>query len=421
MSVWRVRDLAESDLDEVLRLWEATSADAAVPALSVAELVGTLRDGHPGVVAVIGERVVGAALAQRAADRAWIQRVAIAADWRNRGIATDLLGSLETRLQATGVRRFAALVADADSSGAQQLFAHSGYRALSAVSFFEKLAPSEPVSSALLEQVGGTYLPEGLWDRIAGMADVKEIIERRVILPVQEAKLAARLGLQPPKAILLFGPPGTGKTSFARGVASRLGWPMVEVHASDFPASITGGAELRELFAVIKALDSAVVFLDEVEDIAGHRSNPSNRILTNELLKVIPGFRQGRNRLLVCATNDLAGVDPAFHRPGRFDCLIPVGLPDRHARSAIWDQIVSPRSPDVDLGILVESSHGFTPADIAHCASVAAHRAFERALKGGDAVLKTDDYVGAIEDFTPSTPSEVIDEFRDQATSWQRW
>lgn len=97
-------------------------------------------------------------------------------------------------------------MADDDSSGAQRLFTHAGYRASSQVCFYEKEAAPEPVASALLDQVAGSYLPDGLWDRIAGMADVKAIIERRVILPVQEAKLAARLGVQPPKAILLFGP-----------------------------------------------------------------------------------------------------------------------------------------------------------------------------------------------------------------------
>lgn len=116
-----------------------------MPGLSVAELVGTLRDGDPGVVAIVGERIVGVA-PQRVGDRAWIQRVAIAAEWCNRGIETDLLAGPEDRLQSSGVPRFAALVADEDRSGAQRLFTLAGYRASSQVCCYEKEAAPEPVA-----------------------------------------------------------------------------------------------------------------------------------------------------------------------------------------------------------------------------------------------------------------------------------
>ena len=76
----------------------------------------------------------------------------------------------------------------------------------------------------------------GAWDELGGMAGEKELIERRVILPLAQPQLAERLGLVPPRAVVLFGPPGTGKTSFAKGVASRLGWPFVEL----FPSRLAG-------------------------------------------------------------------------------------------------------------------------------------------------------------------------------------
>lgn len=423
MSAWRTRALTEADLDDVLRVWETTEPSGAVPGLSVAELVGTLRDGHPGVIATVGNEVVGAAIAQRAADRAWIQRIAISEPWRHRGIAKDLLTVLEGLLEAAGVRRFSVLIADgdADETAARQLFAYAGYASTNRVTFMEKAAMPVPANAALLEQVGGSHLPEGLWERIGGMDDVKRIIERRVILPVQEAELAAQLGVQPPKAILLFGPPGTGKTSFARGVASRLRWPLVEIHPSDLQASTTAGEDLRQAFGTIRALDSCVVFLDEVEDIAAVRTDPASRGLTNDLLKVIPAFRHGRHRLLICATNDLDAVDPAFHRPGRFDCLIPVGLPDTTARQSIWEVYIPGNIAGIDLVALAEQSEGFTPADIAHCAATAAHRAFERALSGGPRAVATTDYLEAIGHHTATTSPDTIRAFRSQAERDQRW
>lgn len=420
MTAWRTRPLSESDLDEVLRVWETTQRPETVPGLSVADLVGTLRDGNPGVVATVGRTIVGAAIAQRTADRAWIQRIAISEQWRHRGIARDLLSILEAQLIQAGVRKFSVLIGQSVSEGAAlQLFDQAGYSSTAEVTYLEKTVPAVSADTALLEQVGGVTLPAGLWERIGGMDNVKSIIERRVILPLERSDLAEELGVQPPKAILLFGPPGTGKTSFARGVASRLGWPFVEVHAADLRTS--AGADLRTIFSVIRAMEACVVFLDEVEDIAGVRTDPGARGLTNDLLKLVPPFRQGRNRLLVCATNDLSAVDPAFHRPGRFDCLIPVGPPDMAARRAIWRIHLPASAEGVDIDKLAERSEGFSPADIAHCAAAAAHRAFERALAGGPRALETADYLDVVNQHSLSIPPTVLHAFLEQAERDQRW
>jgi SpoVK/Ycf46/Vps4 family AAA+-type ATPase len=96
---------------------------------------------------------------------------------------------------------------------------------------------------------------------------------------------------------------------------------------------------LREAFVNLMELEAAVVFIDEVEEIAGSRSAiPSDpaHVVTNELLKLIPAFRQHDERLLICATNSVRSLDSAFLRPGRFDYIIPVGPPDDEARAAIW-------------------------------------------------------------------------------------
>ena len=94
----------------------------------------------------------------------------------------------------------------------------------------------DPGSAGILGQLGGRMVRAGAWDQLGGMIREKELIERQVILPLAHPQLAERLGLVPPRAIVLFGPPGTGKTTFAMGAASRLGWPFVEL----FPSRLAG-------------------------------------------------------------------------------------------------------------------------------------------------------------------------------------
>jgi ATP-dependent 26S proteasome regulatory subunit len=175
---------------------------------------------------------------------------------------------------------------------------------------------------------------------MGGMESEKQVIERRMVLPLTEPDAAHQYGVTPPKAVIVFGPPGTGKTSFAKAVAGRLGWPFVELFPSRLAApDVAMASALREAFATLMELETVVVFIDEVEEIAGSRSGvPSDPAhgVTNELLKLIPAFRQRDDRLLICATNSVRSLDSAFLRPGRFDYIIPIGPPDTTARAAIW-------------------------------------------------------------------------------------
>jgi SpoVK/Ycf46/Vps4 family AAA+-type ATPase len=254
-------------------------------------------------------------------------------------------------------------------------------------------------------------LPARLWDDLAGMHREKDLIERRVVAPLDRPEVATRHGVEPPRAIVLFGPPGTGKTSFARGIASRLGWPFVEILPSALLADPAGPAHaLRSAFDQVRRLERVLVFIDEVEEIASVRGDsPTGPMhgLTNELLKVVPAFRQHDERLLVCATNDLRSLDPAFTRPGRFDYVIPIGTPDDAARAAIWTRYVDASRVDVDT--LVRRSASFTPAEIAHVARVASQSSFERAVYAGSdgEGPTTEDHLAALADARPSVTDEV--------------
>jgi transitional endoplasmic reticulum ATPase len=428
MSIPRVRDFHEDDFDQVVRVWEESRSPEQRAVYGLAEVLAVLRDGGVAVVAAVGEVVVGAAAARIGGDRGWVVLLALADEWRGRGLGSAMLGELEKRVMGRGVHRLSALMAEGET-GVTAL-RNCGYETRD-LTYFERVVPLPPQEVGLLEELGGRMLARGLWETLAGMEHEKQLIERRVVLPLVDPDLAEEYGVKPPRAVVLFGPPGTGKTTFAKAVASRLGWPFVEVFPSRL-ASAGGGLALalRGTFNDIDQLEHAVVFIDEVEEIAGQRGGkPPSPLqgVTNELLKIIPAFREREGRLLVCATNFVRALDPAFLRHGRFDYVIPVGAPDAAARAAIWRRYIPAGVAErIDLDALVEASELFTPADIEFAARKGSQRALEIAVYGDlDEQPQvggptTADYAAALSETRPTLTTAIVDEFTEDIATIAR-
>jgi transitional endoplasmic reticulum ATPase len=426
MAMWRVRDFHADDLDAAIRLWDDPAASSEAAVFGLSDLIAAVRSHQPAVVAIVGEELVGTAVATVSDDRAWVMRISLGPAWRHRGIGSAMLGELERRLVANGVHRIQCLLAGDSDIGALAL-EHSGYVAHRGMVFYDRVEPVHPGSAGVLGQLGGRMVRAGAWDQLGGMVKEKELIERRVILPLAQPQLAERLGLVPPRAIVLFGPPGTGKTTFAKGVASRLGWPFVELFPSRLAGESPAGlaAALREAFSLVAELDKVVLFIDEVEEIAGSRQPrtvSAAQGVTNELLKLIPPFREQEERLLICATNSVRALDNAFLRHGRFDYVIPVGPPDAAAREAIWDRYLAaiPHG-ELDMTAIVQESRLFTPADIEFAARKTAQLVFERVMfeRGADQAT-TADIVHAIGQTRPTLTSDLVTDFEQEIKRYAR-
>ena len=417
-----IRDLDESRLEAAVKLWESSETNEAF-AFSLAETLAAVVAGEPALVALGGDRVIGAIAARVDGGRAWILRWSVEADSRRRGIGASLLRALERRLLALGVRDIS-MLAPRDGVGAETAAA-AGYALHDSTVYLEKRQLHTSAGDERVEDLGGQWPSENLWLAIGGMEREKDLIERRVILPLAEREQAEQHGVVPASAVILFGPPGTGKTTFAKAVAGRLGWPFVEV----FPSQLSGvdahgrAGALRELFDRLLYLDNVVVFIDEVEDIASARqTRPETHVIANELLKLIPHFRDGGSRLLVCATNSVRELDHAFTRPGRFDYLVPVGPPDATARAGIWARYASTiTDADIDLDELAARSQYFSAADIEFAAQKAAQAAFERSLRGGFAPATTEDFLEAVGEVRPSISAAMARDFDEDIERFARF
>ena len=197
---------------------------------------------------------------------------------------------------------------------------------------------------------------------------VREMIE----LPLRYPEIFERLGIDPPKGVLLHGPPGCGKTLLARAVANETEATFLSVSGPEVIHKFYGESEakLRQLFEQAKKEAPSIVFLDELDSIAPKREQVVGEVekrVVAQLLALMDGL-EGRGQIIVIGATNLPNLlDPALRRPGRFDREIVIGIPDVVARREILGIHTRgmPLAKDVDVSTLANITHGFTGADIA--------------------------------------------------------
>lgn len=415
---WRVHRIDHRDpvapFEQIIGLIDI-SGPATGAEYGRSDVVEALQEGQPAAAAVAGGTLVGAAVARVSGPDAHLLSLAIHPQWRNRGIGSALLTAIDQEIVHRGARRLLALVRHGQVG--ELALVNQGFACTDGLQLYERCVSMVPEELAIVERHGGHFPAPGLWEAMKGFTSTKDLLERRVVAPLSHGDLAEEVGLVPPAAVLLFGPPGTGKTSFARAVASRLSWAFVELHPSLLGRGADGAVALRSALDDLSGLDRIVCFIDEADEIAADRAGrPENQAIVNELLKSIPAFKAGSGRLMVMATNSIAAIDSALLRPGRFDLILPIGAPDEAGRTELAAELV----PAGDPGEVAARTTGFTPADFALVAQRSAQRAFDRAMEGGDPRVSPDDVLEAVKATRASVSTEASARFARESEAYAR-
>jgi SpoVK/Ycf46/Vps4 family AAA+-type ATPase len=232
---------------------------------------------------------------------------------------------------------------------------------------------------------------------VGGLDEIKKQIHRRIILPFQKPSLFQKFRRKAGGGILLYGPPGCGKTLIARATAGECGAKFFNVAVADVLDMYIGESErkLHALFEQARRSIPAVVFFDEVEALGGKRQysrEATSSKLVSQFLSELDGFAQNNDNVLVMgATNVPWAVDPAFRRPGRFDRVLFVPPPDRSARQSILESLLRERPTTGELSCreLAELTPGFSGADLRDLVESAVDEAIEASIAGGREVPVT--------------------------------
>jgi transitional endoplasmic reticulum ATPase len=228
------------------------------------------------------------------------------------------------------------------------------------------------------------------WEDIGGLQQVKEELAEAIEWPLKHAHLFAEASVEPPKGILLYGPPGTGKTMIAKAVAATSEANFISIKGPELISKWVGESEkgVREVFRKARQAAPCVIFFDELDAIAPRRggsegdSHVTERVIS-QMLTELDGLEDLKGVVVIGATNRPDIIDEALLRPGRFDRMLEVPVPDKESRKHIF-QIHTKKKPlesDVNLDKLVEMTEGMTGADIAALVNAAAMSAIKEHVR----------------------------------------
>ena len=275
--------------------------------------------------------------------------------------------------------------------------------------FKEALKDVEP--SALREIM--VEIPKVKWDEVGGLEDVKQQLKETVEWPLTNPEGFERLGIKPPRGLLLYGPPGNGKTLIAKAIATESAANFIAIKGPEVMSKWVGESEkkLREVFRKAKQVSPCIVFLDELDALAptrgtGGDNNVSDR-LVDQLLTSMDGLENMEGVITIGATNRPEIIDQALLRPGRFDRMILVGEPDEDARKKIL-KIHTKSVPlkNVKLGVLAKKMVGYTGADIESVVREAAILALRKDHKAKEVTMKH--FEEALELVVPSITEDTV-------------
>ena len=264
-----------------------------------------------------------------------------------------------------------------------------------------RTALREVTPSALREVF--VEVPDVRWHDVAGMDSLRETLIRAVQQPLAEPERFARLGVRPPRGVLLHGRPGTGKTLIARALATEAQAGFISIRGPELLAEWQGASEraLREVFNRARMASPCIVFFDEIDAIAGRRGSGGGATVERmvaQLLTEMDGITQPGGLVVLAATNRPDLIDPALLRPGRFDLVVEMPLPDEAARAAMLAVHVRrmPLAKDVDLAALARATEDCVGADIAGLCRLAALAALARDPDGAEPYVTAADFAVAL-------------------------
>jgi transitional endoplasmic reticulum ATPase len=255
-------------------------------------------------------------------------------------------------------------------------------------------------------------VPKTKWSDVGGLESVKQHLREAVEWPLKNPQVFVRMGIRPPRGVLLYGPPGCGKTMLAKAVASESGANFIYVKAADLLSMWVGESEkkVRDTFRRAKQVSPAIIFFDEIDAITPRRGkvadNQATERVVAQLLSEMSGLEELKDVVVIAATNRPDMLDPALLRPGRFDWHILVPTPDAAGRLDVL-KIHAKSMPikDVQLEELAEKTAGYSGADLEAVCREAAMNAL-RKNQESDKVTKRD-FDKALEMIKPSVSDEL--------------